>query len=182
MPIWKPIPIRFFKSHRIFRLSYNKFYEEINLHHTILCLSQASSTKLKAFDYVQGASVIFCKNLTEFYQTSLENLPYLRFQSTAYGMYENGCDTPRGSFCVAVAHEPCPSVLDFIKCVYILLGVGIWIKTTTLPESKVKDFWIIPLAYAKSLSFFLYKLLHPLLRIMSRLHCTRRFCRMKAHM
>ena len=38
---------------------------------------------------------------------------------------ENGCDTPRGSVCVVVAHEPCPSALDFIKCVYILLGVGI---------------------------------------------------------
>ena len=154
MPIWKPIPIRFFKSHRIFRLSYNKFYEEINLHHTILCLSQASSTKLKAFDYVWGASVIFCKNLTEFYQTSLENLQYLRFQSTAYSMYEHGCDTPRGSFCVAVAHGPCPSVLDFIKCVYILLGVGIWIKTTTLPESKVRGFLDYPPCLCK-ISFFL---------------------------
>ena len=39
---------------------------------------------------------------------------------------EHGCDTdtPRGSICVVVAHEPCPSALDFIKCVYVLLGVG----------------------------------------------------------
>ena len=33
--------------------------------------------------------------------------------------------TPRRSVCVVVAHEPCPSVLDFIKGVYILLSVGI---------------------------------------------------------
>ena len=38
---------------------------------------------------------------------------------------ENGCDTPSGSVCVVVANEPCPSALDFIKGVYILLGVGI---------------------------------------------------------
>ena len=37
-PIWKPIPITFFKAHRIFRPSYNTFYEEINKNHTSLCL------------------------------------------------------------------------------------------------------------------------------------------------
>ena len=41
--IWKPVPIRFFKSHRIFfRPSYNTFDEEININHTSLHLSQAS--------------------------------------------------------------------------------------------------------------------------------------------
>ena len=32
---------KIFKSHRIFRPSYNIFYEEININHTLLCLSQA---------------------------------------------------------------------------------------------------------------------------------------------
>ena len=50
-PIWKPIPIRFFKSHRIFRPSYNTFYEEININHTLLYFSQASYIQMKAFDY-----------------------------------------------------------------------------------------------------------------------------------
>ena len=30
-------------------------------------------------------------------------------------------------------------------------GPNVWIKLTNLPESKVKDVWIISLAYAKSL-------------------------------
>ena len=30
------------KSHGIFRPSYNTFYEEININHTLLCLPQAS--------------------------------------------------------------------------------------------------------------------------------------------
>ena len=38
-PIWKPTPIGFFKSHRIFRSSYNTFYEEIIINHTYLWLS-----------------------------------------------------------------------------------------------------------------------------------------------
>ena len=43
-PIWKPVPkiIRFFKSHRIYRPFYIKFGEEININHTLLCLSKAS--------------------------------------------------------------------------------------------------------------------------------------------
>ena len=44
------------KSHRIFRPSYNTFYEEINIHHTFLCLSQTSYIILKASDYFGGAS------------------------------------------------------------------------------------------------------------------------------
>ena len=71
-PIWKPIPIRTFKSHRIFRPSYNIFYEEININHTLLCLSQALTFK-KAFDYFGGAQSDFCKNLTEFYQLSISS-------------------------------------------------------------------------------------------------------------
>ena len=31
------IPIRFFKSHSIFKPSYNTFYEEININHALLC-------------------------------------------------------------------------------------------------------------------------------------------------
>ena len=58
-PIWKPIPIRFFKSHRIFRPSYNTFHEEININHTFLCLSQASYISIKAFDYFSGAAKWF---------------------------------------------------------------------------------------------------------------------------
>ena len=76
-PILKPIPIRFFKTHRIFRPSYKTFYEEINIHHTFLCFSQASYIKIKVFDYVWGAKSDFCKNLTEFYQIALEHLFYL---------------------------------------------------------------------------------------------------------
>ena len=33
---------KIFKSHRIFRPSYNIFYDVINLIHALLCLSQAS--------------------------------------------------------------------------------------------------------------------------------------------
>ena len=33
---------KIFKSHRIFRQSYNTLYEEININHTLLCLSHAS--------------------------------------------------------------------------------------------------------------------------------------------
>ena len=42
VPFWKPIPLRFFKCHKIFRPSYNTFYEEINLNHMLLYLSQSS--------------------------------------------------------------------------------------------------------------------------------------------
>ena len=49
-------------SHKIFQISqnfrpsYNTFYEEINIHHTLLCLSQASDIKIKGFDYFGEAS------------------------------------------------------------------------------------------------------------------------------
>ena len=39
------------KSHRIYRPSYITFYEEININHTLLFLSQASYLYIKAFDY-----------------------------------------------------------------------------------------------------------------------------------
>ena len=54
-PIWKQIPIRFFKSHRIFRPSYKTFYEEKKLNHTLLCLSKDSYIKIKAFEYLGEA-------------------------------------------------------------------------------------------------------------------------------
>ena len=47
---------KIFKSHRTFRPSYNTFYEEININHTLLCLSQTSYILIKAFDYFRGAS------------------------------------------------------------------------------------------------------------------------------
>ena len=36
-PIWKSIPIRCFQSHRIFKPSYNTFYEELSINQTLLC-------------------------------------------------------------------------------------------------------------------------------------------------
>ena len=58
--IWKPVPIyiRFsnLKSHRIFKPCYLTFYEEINIHNTLLCLSQISYIIIKAFDYFGRAS------------------------------------------------------------------------------------------------------------------------------
>ena len=74
-PIWNLIPIRFFKSHRIFKPSYNIFYEEVNINHTSLCLSQASYISIKAFDYMGSSKVIFIK-ISEFDQISLKILPY----------------------------------------------------------------------------------------------------------
>ena len=38
-----------FKSHRVFRPFYNRFYEEININHTLLWFSQASYIKKKDF-------------------------------------------------------------------------------------------------------------------------------------
>ena len=84
---WNPISIRFFKSHRIFSPSYNTFYEEINVQYTLLCLSQASYTKIKALAILRELQSDFCKSLTKFYQFLLKIFPSHRFQSTAYGMY-----------------------------------------------------------------------------------------------
>ena len=49
-----------FKSHRIFRPFYNRFYEEINLIYTLLWLSQASYMKEKHFRlYWRSFKVMF---------------------------------------------------------------------------------------------------------------------------
>ena len=50
---------KIFRSHRIFRPSYNTFYEDISINHTLLCLSQTSYIIIKAFDYFWGASKWF---------------------------------------------------------------------------------------------------------------------------
>ena len=44
-----------FKSHWIFRPFYNRFYEEININHTLLWFSQGSYMKKKDLDYIMGA-------------------------------------------------------------------------------------------------------------------------------
>ena len=65
------------KSHRIFRPSYNTFYEEININHTVVFITSFLHIN-KGFRLLWGSfKVIFCKNLTEFYQISLKNLPDL---------------------------------------------------------------------------------------------------------
>ena len=78
-PIWKPVPIKFFKSHRIFRPCYNTFFEEININNTLLCLSQASyiSVNKGVWLFLGSSKVIFVKNLTGFDQIYLKILPYL---------------------------------------------------------------------------------------------------------
>ena len=76
-PIWKLIPIRFFKSRRIFSPSYSTFYEEIIIHHTLLYLSQASYIKIEAFDYWAGGggslNVIFVKISQNFIKSPIKN-------------------------------------------------------------------------------------------------------------
>ena len=66
-PIWKPILIRIFKSHRIFRPSYNTFDEKINLHHTSLFSSQAFYIWL----FWGSFKVIFVKISQNFIKSSL---------------------------------------------------------------------------------------------------------------
>ena len=74
-PIWKLIPIRFFKSHRIFRPSYNTFY----INHTLLCLSQAS------YIFWGRSKVIFVKIAQNFVNSPLK-ICFIS-ESTSYGMY-----------------------------------------------------------------------------------------------
>ena len=77
-PTWKPFLIRLLKFHNIYRPSYNTFYEEINIHHTLLRLSQASNIKAKAFDYLgEGSFKVMFVKISEFYQIALRNVPYL---------------------------------------------------------------------------------------------------------
>ena len=64
------IPVRFFKYNNIFRPSYNTFYEEI--HHTLLCLSQASQIKIKASDSCGSIKVIFVKISPNFIKSHLK--------------------------------------------------------------------------------------------------------------
>ena len=45
-----------FKSHRIFRPFYNKFYKELNINHTLLRFLQASYMKRMTLDYIGGTS------------------------------------------------------------------------------------------------------------------------------
>ena len=40
-PIWKPIPWRIFKSHRISWYIYKRFYEKVNINHILLCQLEA---------------------------------------------------------------------------------------------------------------------------------------------
>ena len=61
-----------FKSHRIFRPSYTTFYEEMNINHTLLYLSQASYILIKAFNYSGGAPVIFVKISQNFIKSPLK--------------------------------------------------------------------------------------------------------------
>ena len=44
-----------FKFHKISRTFYNRFYEEININHTLLWFSQASYMRIKTLDYIRGA-------------------------------------------------------------------------------------------------------------------------------
>ena len=53
-PIWKAIPIKN-KSHRILTPFHKRFYEEININHTLFWFSQASMKKKKTSDYIGGA-------------------------------------------------------------------------------------------------------------------------------
>ena len=64
-PIWKPLPIRFFNFHRIFRPSYNTFYGEINIHHTLLCLSEASYIKLRLLTILGALQSNFYKQVAQ---------------------------------------------------------------------------------------------------------------------
>ena len=76
--VWKSNPIRLFKSHRIFRPSYNTFYEEKkNINYTWLCLAQASYIDKRLLTTLGELQRDFYKNLTEFDQISLKNLPHL---------------------------------------------------------------------------------------------------------
>ena len=69
---------KIFKAHRVFRPSKNTFKKEIIINHTLLCLSQVSYIKEKAFLVILGElQSDFSENLTEFYQISLKSLVYL---------------------------------------------------------------------------------------------------------
>ena len=72
-PIRKPNSHKIFKSHRFFRQSYNTFYEEINIHHTLLCLSETSYMYNKGFRLFWGSfKVIFVKISQNFIKSHLK--------------------------------------------------------------------------------------------------------------
>ena len=54
-----------FKSHRIFSPFYNRFYEEININHSLLWLSQASYMKKKDFRLYWGSSKVMFKKISQ---------------------------------------------------------------------------------------------------------------------
>ena len=54
-----------FKSHRIFRPFYNRFYEEININHTLLWFSQASYMKNKDFRLYWGSFKVIFKKISQ---------------------------------------------------------------------------------------------------------------------
>ena len=65
---------KIFKSHWIFRPSYNTFYEEINIHHTLLCLLQAFYIIIKGFWLFWGSfKVIFVKISQNFIKSHLKH-------------------------------------------------------------------------------------------------------------
>ena len=76
-PIWKAIPIRFFKSHRIFRPSYILFYEEININRTFFVFITSFLHLNKGFWPFWGAPKWFLWKSHIIYHISLKNLPYL---------------------------------------------------------------------------------------------------------
>ena len=63
-PIWKPIPIRFFKSHRIFRPSYNSFYVFIT---SFLHLNKG------LWQFLESSKVISIKISQNFIKSPLKN-------------------------------------------------------------------------------------------------------------
>ena len=62
-----------FRSHRIFKPIYNRFYEEININHTLLRFSQASDMKTKDFRLYWGSSEVMFKKISQnFIESHLE--------------------------------------------------------------------------------------------------------------
>ena len=54
-----------FKSHRIFRPFYNRFYEELNINHTLLWFSQASYMKEKKTRLYLGSLEVMFKKISQ---------------------------------------------------------------------------------------------------------------------
>ena len=72
-----------FKSHRIFRPFYNRFYEEINKSHTVVVFTSfLHEKKKKTFRLNWGAPVMFKKISQNFVKSPLKFTPYLTDFST----------------------------------------------------------------------------------------------------